>query len=130
MHCLSSKFFTFLPQDVVEALENSVEQEPHLREAQKKLAWEMTTMIHGEQEAEKAIFAAAALFGREDIREVDAVTMEALHNATEAPSFSSLDVCKLSKTPPTPFTKSAAPELNILPNTPIFSNLRLYHIQL
>lgn len=85
------KFFTFLPQDVVEALENSVEQEPHLREAQKKLAWEMTTMIHGEQEAEKAIFAAAALFGREEIREVDAVTMEALHNATEAPSFSSLD---------------------------------------
>ncbi|MDD7987476.1 tyrosine--tRNA ligase [Lentisphaera marina] len=85
------KFFTFLPQDVVEALENSVEQEPHLREAQKKLAWEMTTMIHGEQEAEKAIFAAAALFGREEIREVDTVTMEALHNATEAPSFSSLD---------------------------------------
>lgn len=85
------KFFTFLPQDVVEALETSVEQEPHLREAQKKLAWEMTTMIHGEEEAEKAIFAAAALFGREDIREVDAITMDALHNATEAPSFSSLD---------------------------------------
>ncbi|EDM28323.1 tyrosyl-tRNA synthetase [Lentisphaera araneosa HTCC2155] len=85
------KFFTFLPQDVVEALQASVEQEPHLREAQKKLAWEMTTMIHGEEEAKKAIFAAAALFGREDIREVDAITMDALHNATEAPSFSSLD---------------------------------------
>jgi tyrosyl-tRNA synthetase len=85
------KFFTFLPQAEVEALETSVEREPHLREAQKKLAWEMTTMIHGQEEAEKAIFAAAALFGREDIRAVDAVTMDALHSVTEAPSFSSLD---------------------------------------
>ncbi|WDE95483.1 tyrosine--tRNA ligase [Lentisphaera profundi] len=85
------KFFTFLSQDVVEELEKSVAEEPHLRKAQKTLAWEMTAMIHGEPEVEKAIFAADALFGREDIREVDAVTMEALHKATEAPSFSSLD---------------------------------------
>ena len=34
-------------------------------------------------------------------------------------SFSSVDVVRLSKTPPTFFTNSPAPELNILPNTPI-----------
>ena len=85
------KFFTFLEQTEVEALEKSVEEAPHLREAQKKLAWEMTTMIHGAEEADKAVFAAGALFGRGDIREVDAATMDALHTATEAPSFTSLD---------------------------------------
>ena len=84
------KFFTFLKQSEVEALEKSVQEEPHLRQSQKKLAWEMTAMIHGADEADKAVFAAGALFGRGDIREVDA-TMEALHVATEAPAFSSLD---------------------------------------
>ena len=85
------KFFTFLEQSEVEALEKSVEEAPHLRDAQKKLAWEMTAMIHGDEEADKAVFAAGALFGRGDIREVDAATMDALHKATDAPAFNSID---------------------------------------
>ena len=48
-------------------------------------------MIHGDEEADKAVFAAGALFGRGDIREVDAATMDALHKATDAPAFNSID---------------------------------------
>ena len=85
------KFFTFVDQEEIEVLEKSVAETPHLRDAQKKLAWEMTCMIHGQEEAEKAIFAAGALFGRGEIREVDAATMSSLNAATQSPSFVSLD---------------------------------------
>ncbi|WP_102691038.1 tyrosine--tRNA ligase [Rummeliibacillus pycnus] len=56
------KIFTFLTRPEIEALEEKVETEPHLREAQKTLAAEMTKLIHGEEGLEQALRITAALF--------------------------------------------------------------------
>lgn len=56
------KQFTFLEKEEVEALEKSFNEAPHLREAQKALAKEMTVMIHGEEAYEQAIRLSQALF--------------------------------------------------------------------
>lgn len=56
------KFFTFLSREEIEALETSVQEEPHLRKAQKALAEEMTRLIHGEESLQQAIKISAALF--------------------------------------------------------------------
>jgi tyrosyl-tRNA synthetase len=56
------KFFTFLSHDEIDALAQAVENEPHLRKAQKTLAEEMTRLIHGEDALQQAIKISAALF--------------------------------------------------------------------
>ncbi|RHW33223.1 tyrosine--tRNA ligase [Lysinibacillus yapensis] len=56
------KIFTFLSREEIEALETAVEEEPHLRKAQKTLASEMTKLIHGEEGLEQAEKITAALF--------------------------------------------------------------------
>ncbi|OCS88322.1 tyrosine--tRNA ligase [Caryophanon tenue] len=56
------KIFTFLTREEIEALEVSVQEEAHLRKAQKTLAAEMTKLIHGEEGLETAERITAALF--------------------------------------------------------------------
>ena len=56
------KIFTFLTREEIEVLEVSVQEEPHLRKAQKTLAAEMTKLIHGEEGLEAAERITAALF--------------------------------------------------------------------
>lgn len=56
------KYFTFLGKEEIEQLEKSVQEEPHLRQAQKSLAEEMTRFIHGEESLQQAIKISAALF--------------------------------------------------------------------
>ncbi len=56
------KQFTFLTKEEIDALEESFNQEPHLRKAQKALAKEMTIMIHGQAAYEEAISLSEALF--------------------------------------------------------------------
>lgn len=56
------KFFTFLSREQIEALEASVQDEAHLRKAQKALAEEMTRLIHGEAALEQAQKITDALF--------------------------------------------------------------------
>lgn len=56
------KIFTFLNRKEIEALEESVETEAHLRKAQKVLAEEMTSMIHGDSALEDAQRITKALF--------------------------------------------------------------------
>ena len=56
------KFFTFLSQEEISALEESVQTEPHKRQAQKTLAAEMTTFVHGEKALEDALKITNALF--------------------------------------------------------------------
>ena len=56
------KIFTFLSRKEIEALEVAVQEEPHLRKAQKTLAAEMTKLIHGEAGLEQAEKITAALF--------------------------------------------------------------------
>jgi tyrosyl-tRNA synthetase len=57
------KFFTWLDRPAVEALEQEVQRAPESREAQKVLAREVTTMVHGLAQMQGAERAAAVLFG-------------------------------------------------------------------
>jgi tyrosyl-tRNA synthetase len=56
------KFFTLLPREQIEALEQSVQTNPGAREAQRTLAREATRLLHGEGESLNAENAAKALF--------------------------------------------------------------------
>ncbi|MEX6128527.1 tyrosine--tRNA ligase [Staphylococcus saprophyticus] len=56
------KYFTFLEQEEIEALEKSLNEAPHLREAQKALAENVTRFIHGQDALNDAIRISQALF--------------------------------------------------------------------
>ncbi|WJP97200.1 tyrosine--tRNA ligase [Macrococcus bovicus] len=56
------KYFTFLSKEEIEALETSLETEPHLRKAQKALAAEVTKLVHDEAALKDAIRITDALF--------------------------------------------------------------------
>jgi tyrosyl-tRNA synthetase len=59
------KFFTWLSQAEIGELAERVEREPEKREAQRRLACEVTAMLHGETELDKAVRASEVLFGKE-----------------------------------------------------------------
>jgi len=59
------KFFTLLSQREIHELENSVSTNPEKREAQRKLAQEVTRVVHGSTALEKAERASRVLFGEE-----------------------------------------------------------------
>ncbi|MCT6925846.1 tyrosine--tRNA ligase [Metasolibacillus sp.] len=69
------KIFTFLSREEIEALEVSVQEEPHLRKAQKTLAEEMTRLIHGQEALEAAQRITVALFSG-DLKALSAVEMK------------------------------------------------------
>lgn len=78
------KFFTFLSHEEIEQLEVSVQEEPHLRKAQKALAEEMTRLIHGEESLQQAIKITAALFSG-DVRNLSASEIQ--QGFKDVPSF-------------------------------------------
>jgi len=57
------KIFTFVPLDEVAALEESLAREPEKRQAQKRLAEEVTRMVHGEDGLQVALRTSSVLFG-------------------------------------------------------------------
>jgi tyrosyl-tRNA synthetase len=71
------RFFTFLPPEEIDELEKAVSERPQAREAQRRLAEEMTTLVHGRRQTDQVIAASSALFGRGDLRELDAGTLDA-----------------------------------------------------
>jgi tyrosyl-tRNA synthetase len=82
------KIFTSIPQDEIEALIAEQKEAPHLRSLQKRLAQELTILVHGEEELEKAIAASGILFGNatsEALRSLDEDTMLAVFNGV--PTF-------------------------------------------
>lgn len=72
------KVFTFLSRAEIEELEQAVAEEPFRREAQRRLAWEVTTLVHGEDATRKAIAAAEALFGKGAIEQIDEPTLQSI----------------------------------------------------
>ncbi|MDR1781440.1 MAG: tyrosine--tRNA ligase [Bacilli bacterium] len=56
------KMFTLLSREEIEALEVSLKENPHLREAQKALAKELTCLVHSPEEYERAVEISKALF--------------------------------------------------------------------
>ncbi|HEV7949039.1 MAG: tyrosine--tRNA ligase [Cryobacterium sp.] len=71
------KVFTFLPRVEIERLESLVASEPFKREAQRTLAWDVTSLVHGVEATDAAIHAAQALFGQGDLSSLDQATLEA-----------------------------------------------------
>ncbi|MGG5332375.1 tyrosine--tRNA ligase [Enterococcus sp. AZ163] len=56
------KYFTFLPLEEIDALEKEFNQAPEKRLAQRTLAKEVTTLVHGEKAYEQAVHISEALF--------------------------------------------------------------------
>lgn len=88
------KVFTFLTREQIENLELSVTERPFAREAQRTLAWEVTSLVHGERAAQQAIDAAAAMFGRGELSDLDAATWESV--AAELPGTQTANADELT----------------------------------
>ncbi|MBN6038673.1 tyrosine--tRNA ligase [Amycolatopsis sp. 195334CR] len=71
------RMFTFLTAEEIAALAEDTEQRPHLRAAQKRLAEEFTTLVHGAGQTRQVIAASQALFGRGELAELEASTLDA-----------------------------------------------------
>ncbi|MGJ8722260.1 MAG: tyrosine--tRNA ligase [Salinibacterium amurskyense] len=71
------RIFTFLSREQITALETAVAEAPFRREAQKTLAYEVTSLVHGRAATEAAIAASAALFGQGELASLDADTLAA-----------------------------------------------------
>lgn len=69
------KYFTFLEKEEIEALEKSLNEAPHLREAQKALAENVTRFIHGQAALDDAIRISKALFAG-DLQSLSAVELK------------------------------------------------------
>ncbi|MEE9241218.1 MAG: tyrosine--tRNA ligase, partial [bacterium] len=76
------RYFTLLPLEEIEAIEKAHLAGPEKREGQRRLAWEVTALVHGKEAAESNIRAARILFGGS----LDGVTeRDLLAAATEMP---------------------------------------------
>jgi tyrosyl-tRNA synthetase len=71
------RVFTFRSRAEIEDLEREIAERPAARTAQRVLADDMTTLVHGEEETARAKAAALALFGQADLRELDEKTLAA-----------------------------------------------------
>ena len=71
------KVFTFLSKTEIEELAKQTADTPYLRAAQKRLAFEVTALVHSEADANAAIAASAALFGQGELTELDESTLQA-----------------------------------------------------
>jgi tyrosyl-tRNA synthetase len=69
------RIFSFKSREEIEGLEAETAQHPEARAAQQALATELTALVHGAEAAEQAASASEALFGRGDLRDLDAETL-------------------------------------------------------
>ena len=76
------RVFTFLDRERIEELEQQTAEKPFLRAAQRALADEVTTLVHGSAETERIKAASAALFGGGELHDLSPATLAAaLHEA-------------------------------------------------
>ena len=89
------KIFTFLTRDEIEEYERLVAVEPYRRAAQKRLALEVTTTVHGAEATAAVIAASEALFGQGDLTALDAAVLrtalEELPHVEGSPEMSVVD---------------------------------------
>ncbi|APU22399.1 tyrosyl-tRNA synthetase [Actinoalloteichus sp. GBA129-24] len=69
------RLFTFLSREEIEELEQTTREKPALRLAQRRLADELTTLVHGADETRRVTAASSALFGRGELHELDEATL-------------------------------------------------------
>ncbi|GEL99636.1 tyrosine--tRNA ligase [Cellulomonas terrae] len=71
------KVFSFRTREQIAELETAVAERPAAREAQRALAYEVTSLVHGAAATELVVAASQALFGRGSLTELDAATLAA-----------------------------------------------------
>jgi tyrosyl-tRNA synthetase len=71
------RVFSFRTHSQIEELEREISERPAARRAQRLLAEEMTTLVHGTAQLAKVQAASEALFGQGDLRALDAETLAA-----------------------------------------------------
>ncbi len=69
------RWFTFLPADDIDELEQATVERPHERAAQRRLARELTSLVHGEAATISVEHASKALFGHGDLSGLDESTL-------------------------------------------------------
>jgi tyrosyl-tRNA synthetase len=79
------KVFTFLTRSQIEEYAQEVSAEPYKRAAQRRLALEVTELVHSEKEALAAEAASQALFGQGELTELDPETLRTA--LSELPNF-------------------------------------------
>ena len=85
------RWFTFLDQEELARLEVEVEERPFKREAQRRLAQEMTDLVHGVEAREAVELASQALFGRAELADLDEATLSASLTETDVFEFASAE---------------------------------------
>ncbi|RKN40317.1 tyrosine--tRNA ligase [Micromonospora endolithica] len=71
------RYFSFRSREELEALEKETAERPAARAAQRALAEELTTLVHGEREMAQVVAASQALFGRGSLEELAPATLRA-----------------------------------------------------
>jgi tyrosyl-tRNA synthetase len=107
------RVFTFRSREEIEDLERELAERPAARTAQRVLADDLTTLVHGAEETARAKAAARALFGQGDLRDLDENTLasalaEAPHASIEQTGATVADLMAVSGIMP---SKSAARRL-------------------
>jgi tyrosyl-tRNA synthetase len=69
------KFFSFRGREEIEELEKATSDRPAARAAQRALAEELTTLVHGAEETNKVMLASRALFGQGELGDLDERTL-------------------------------------------------------
>ncbi|HEX7996376.1 MAG TPA: tyrosine--tRNA ligase, partial [Streptosporangiaceae bacterium] len=77
------RVFTFRTREEIEDLEREIAERPAARAAQRVLADDLTTLVHGADETARATAAARALFGQANLHDLDEEILAAA--LTEAP---------------------------------------------
>lgn len=89
------KIFTFLDKDVIDALIVEHKEAPHLRVLQRRLAEEVTLLVHGKAELDKAIQASNILFGNataDDLKQLDEATFLEVFDGVPQAEISRSDI--------------------------------------
>ncbi|MET8704060.1 MULTISPECIES: tyrosine--tRNA ligase [unclassified Kitasatospora] len=71
------RIFSFRSKEEIEELERETTERPAARLAQRALAEELTTLVHGADQYERAVAASKALFGQGDLADLEAPTLAA-----------------------------------------------------
>ncbi|MFB6892550.1 tyrosine--tRNA ligase [Kitasatospora sp. NPDC056327] len=71
------RIFSFRSKEEIEELERETTERPAARLAQRALAEELTTLVHGADQYERAVAASKALFGQGDLADLEAPTLTA-----------------------------------------------------
>jgi tyrosyl-tRNA synthetase len=72
------KVFTFRTREEIAELARSVQEKPWARQAQKTLAYDVTSLVHGVEATEQVIAASQALFGGGDLGAIDQPTVASM----------------------------------------------------